>query len=191
MSRKNTRPLIGDQQPKSVAKLIFHFTAFGLTSMVLVLLAPSFIVGVPLVSLDNLQLLAVGLLVASYAMALLLFFFPVIFRRATHYLHKLLIVTAIFGTTFFLLYEYQNKEIAVLVMSTVLVSGLCLWASQRVLTFPNTVLTVFIVIAGILIWLTDFGTLSHRASGTLKTQRNIQTNFYNLQITTYPGRIPR
>ena len=174
MSINDSKNPFGNQQPRSAFQLVFYFIVFGLASIIPILLAPSLITGVSLVSLEKSQLYAVALLVGSYATALLLLFLPIVFRQTTHYLYKFLIVFIVFGASFFLLYEYQNQEIAFLVMTTVLVSGLCLWIFQRALMFPYTVLSVFVVATAVLIWLTDFGILSDRASGRLKTQKNLQ-----------------
>jgi len=179
------------QHSLSVLQLALYFVAFGLASIGPVLLAPSLLTGQPLDSLDKTQLLAIALMAASYAAGLLLLFLLLVFRKALHYLYKPLFIIVIFGASFFLLYAYQNQEIAFLVTTTLLLTGLCLWLFQKAVAFPLSILAALTAVAGILIWLTDFDAHSQRASGKLVKHTSVQTLFYNLKITTFPGRIRR
>lgn len=173
------------------ATLLSYFMAFGLFSIAPVLLAPSLITGVPLPSLEKLQLVAIGLLAGSYLTALLLLLVLLVMQRPLHKDYVPFVVIAIFGLAFFLLYGYQNREIGLLLVTTVSVACVCLWIFQRGVTAPLITLAAYVVFTGVVVLLTDIGALLQRASGTLETQSNIRTIFYNLQITTYPGRIPR
>ena len=183
--------MTNDKRRLAITRRVAYFLAFSVVSSISVLLLPGILAGIPLESLDKAQLLAIALLSASYGAALLLLFVQKFLKNPPRTPYNLLFIIVFFSIAVVSLYLYDNQQTSLLVVSILLVTAAFLWLFQRSGLFPISILGVLGTIAIALVWLTDFDALSQRASGTLSTHKNIQTAFYNLKVTTFPGRIPR